>query len=217
MACIDATAHVYMLYEFAANWSDVLGCDSTPYRRKAAELRSFMQNELYDVESGMFYDIWAIRDPSKRHLTFDGMWPVVVGTATTEQANRLIDDHLLNPNRFFTPHPVCTVAWTDPAYELRMWRGPTWNSMTYWAARGCHRYGRPDAARRLLERALNASADVYGRTSTIWEFYPPHGGDPLELARKPHTQYNTPCREYLGHNPLIAMARLYDTARSENR
>jgi putative isomerase len=44
----------------------------------------------------------------------------------------------------------------------------------------------------------------------VWEFYHPHGGDPLELARKPHTRYNAPCREYLGHNPLIAMARMYD-------
>ena len=138
------------------------------------------------------------------------MWPVVVGAATEEQANRLIDEHLLNPDRFYTAHPICTVAHTDPGFELRMWRGPTWNSMTYWAARGCLRYGRQDAARRLLERALDASAAQFERTGTIWEFYHPHGGDPLQLERKPHTQYNTPCPDYLGHNPLIAMARTYD-------
>jgi putative isomerase len=210
LACVDATAHVYQLYEIAASWSDTLSLDPRPYRQQAAQLRSFMQNELYDVESGAFYDIWAIHDPTKRHLTFDGMWPMVVGAATEEQANRVIDEHILNRDRFFTAHPICTVAWTDPSFELRMWRGPTWNSMTYWAARGCIEYGRKDAARRLLKTALDASCTVYERTGTIWEFYHPHGGDPLELTRKPHTQYNTPCQEYLGHNPLIAMARLYD-------
>ena len=134
---------------------------------------------------------------------------MVVGAATPEQANRVIDEHLLNPDRFFTTHPICTVAWTDPGFELRMWRGPTWNSMTYWAARGCLRYDRQDAALRLLERALDASCSVYERTGTIWEFYHPHGGDPLELARKPHTQYNTPCPRIPGsqsadrHDPVV--------------
>jgi putative isomerase len=210
LACVDATAHVYLLYEIAAIWSEKLARDPTPFCRKMDDLREFIRNELYDAESGTFYDVWAIRDPSRRHMTFDGMWPVVVGAATAEQAARVIDEHLLNPDRFFTQHPICTVAWTDPGFELRMWRGPTWNSMTYWAARGCLRYGRPDAACRLLERALDASAAVYECTGTVWEFYHPHGGDPLELARKPHTRYNAPCREYLGHNPLIAMARMYD-------
>ena len=210
-ACIDATSHVVDLYAAAARWSEVLGRDPTPYRGQAARLRDFIQNELYDPESGFFYDVWAIRDPAMRHLCFEGMWPVVVGAATAEQADRVIDEHLLNPDRFFTAHPICTVAHTDPGFELRMWRGPTWNSMTYWAARGCLRYERPDAARSLVERALNASAAQFARTGTVWEFYHPHGGDPLELARKPHTQYNTPCPDYLGHNPLIAMARIYET------
>jgi hypothetical protein len=32
------------------------------------------------------------------------------------------------------------------------------------------------------------------------------------LARKPQTPYNQPCRDYLGHNPLIAMAWLWERA-----
>jgi putative isomerase len=212
-ACVDATSHLYLLYESAVRWGERLGVDSALYGQRTDELRGFIQHELYDPESGTFYDIWAARDPAQRHLTFEGMWPVVVGAATEEQANRVIDEHLLNPDRFFTAHPICTVALADPGFELRMWRGPTWNSMTYWAARGCMRYGRQDAARCLLERALDASALQFERTGTIWEFYHPHGGDPLQLERKPHTQYNTPCPDYLGHNPLIAMARMVDATR----
>jgi hypothetical protein len=82
--------------------------------------------------------------------------------------------------------------------------------MTYWAARGCLRYGRRDAASRLLERALDSSAAQFERTGTIWEFYDALGGQPELLQRKPHTPFNAPCCDYLGHNPLIAMARMYD-------
>ena len=64
---------------------------------------------------------------------------------------------------------------------------------------------------KLVEKALDAVSAQFERTGTVWEFYHPHGGNPEELLRKPHTQFNTPCRDYLGHNPLIAMARLWDT------
>ena len=67
----------------------------------------------------------------------------------------MIDENLLNPQRFFTAHPLATVAKDDHRFEQRMWRGPAWNSMTWWAARGCMRYQRPDAAKLLLETALD--------------------------------------------------------------
>lgn len=211
-ACVDATAHVHLMYDHASRWATALGRNSRALAAKAARLGAFVQNELFDEETGFFHDIWAAGKPELRRIALEGMWPVVVGAATEDQAKRAIDENILNPERFFSPHPVATVGLCDPKFELRMWRGPTWNSMTYWAARGCLRYHRPDAARILVELALDASAVQFERTGTVWEFYHPHGGDPLTLQRKPHTQQNTPCRAYLGHNPLIAMARIYDAA-----
>jgi neutral trehalase len=207
---VDATAHVYLLYDYAARWASRQSEDAGPFQDAAAELRNFMQGELFDEETGFFHDIWAVGRPDRRPLAFEGMWPVVVGAATEEQAGRVIDENLLNPDRFFSPHPIATVAVSDPLFELRMWRGPTWNSMTYWAARGCLRYGREKAARRLLAEALDASAAQFERTGTIWEFYHPLGGDPEALQRKPQTSQNSPCRDYLGHDPLIAMARMWE-------
>jgi glycogen debranching enzyme len=208
-ACVDASSHLYMLYAVAEAWGARLGTGPGVYGSKAARLAAFIQEELFCDETGFFHDSWAVDAPEQRPLALEGMWPVVVGAATEEQAQRVIDENLLNPERFFTQHPVATVGVDDPRFELRMWRGPTWNSMTYWAARGCLRYQRPDAARQLLERALDASAVQFERTGTVWEFYHPHGGDPEMLERKPHTPYNRPCVDYLGHNPLIAMAQIY--------
>jgi putative isomerase len=208
-ACVDATAHLYAAYVMAEAWGARLGVEER-FDRQAVELSAFIQTALFCEETGFFHDSWAV-GPGQRHpLALEGMWPLVVGAATAPQAQRVIDENLLNPRRFFTPHPVSTVGVTDPSFELRMWRGPTWNSMTYWAARGCLRYQRPDAAAALLSRALDQSAAQFARTGTIWEFYHPQGGAPESLQRKPHTNYNTPCRDYLGHNPLIAMARLWE-------
>ncbi len=210
LACVDATAHVYWLYDHAARWARRLGRDDRPWRARADHLAEFMRTQLWDERTGFFYDSWAVHDPARQHEAFEGIWPVVVGAATPAQARRVIDEWLLNPKRFFTPHPIPTVGVGDPKFERRMWRGPAWNSMTYWAARACVRYGRPEAARALLEAALDDTAAQFARTGTIWEFYDPLGGHPEDLARKPQTKRNQPWTDYLGHNPLFAMARLWE-------
>ena len=207
-ACVDACAHLYLLYDCAARWSRTLQRPAAEWADKAKELREFIRHELWDTTTGFFYDRWTVRRPERRHLAFEGMWPVVVGAATPEQAKRVIDEHLLNPAEFFSPHPIATVALSDPKFELRMWRGPAWNCMTYWAARGCRRYGRGEAARRLVAAALDATAAEFARTGTLWEFYHPTMGDQTLLRRKPTAQ-NTPWRDYVGHNPLFALVDMW--------
>jgi len=208
-ACVDATSHVYALYTYAQQWGEALGEESSEYEEKASALKAFIREELFVEETGFFHDIWAARDPALRCLAFEGVWPLVVGAATPDQAHRVIENNLMNPQRFFCEHPVATVSMDDPRFELRMWRGPAWNSMTYWAARGCVNYGAFAHAATLLERALDDSAVQFERTGTIWEFYHPHGGRPEDVQRKPSTKFNRPCCDYLGHNPLLAMAHLY--------
>jgi neutral trehalase len=206
---VDATSHLSLVYDHAARWATVVGEDRAPFASQATALRQLMHDRMFDPETGFFHDVWAVGRPQRRRLAFEGIFPLVAGAATDEQARRAVDENLLDPHRFFATHPISTVALGDPAFERRMWRGPTWNSMTYWAALGCLRYGRTDAARRLAERALDASAAQFAATGTIWEFYDPFGGDPRTLARKPQTRHNAPCPDYLGHNPLLALARLY--------
>jgi putative isomerase len=211
LACVDATSHVYQLCDLAARWAEGAGQDPRPWRAKADHLREFIHTRLWAEDDGFFYDVWARDDRSQRTQAFEGIWPVVVGAASLSEANRVIDGWLLNPERLFAAHPIASVGLTDPRFELRMWRGPAWNSMTYWAARACVRYGRPEAARQILERALDDSAGQFARTGTIWEFYHPLGGKPEDLQRKPATKadHNPPYHDYLGHNPLLAMARLW--------
>jgi hypothetical protein len=208
-ASVDATAHLYLMYDHAARWSRKLNRPAGQFEKKAAALRSLIQERLFDPETGRFYDSWVVDKPELQHQNHEAIWPMVVGAASEEQANRMIDEHLLNPKEHFTPHPISTVGINDPKFELRMWRGPVWNCMTYWAARGCARYGRKDAARKLMEAALDATAEQFEKTGTLWEFYHPFKGEQMELLRKPDRGWMTPCRDYVGHNPLFAMTDLW--------
>jgi len=214
-ALADSTSHVWLLADAAARWAQALGRDGRLFAEKAEAIAAFVRDRLFDDETGFFRDAAAVGRADAAPLGFEGMWPLAVGAAAEDQAARAIEENLLAPERFFTAHPIATVARSDPRFDLRMWRGPAWNSMTHWAARGCVRYGRPDAARRLLEAALDASAREFRRTGTIWEFYHPDGGRPEDLERKPGRPQKGPSRDYLGHNPLLAMARLWRATAKE--
>ena len=209
-ACIDATSHAFMMYKYAEKWSEKLGFNASYFSERKTELKNFINDSLYYSPDSMYYDIWAIHDTSKQNLVFENFWPMIAGAIDQQRADVLIDNYLLNESHFFTPHPVATVSVSNPKFELRMWRGPAWNSMTYWIARGCLNYNRVDAAKVILEKALDATAKQFKETGEIWEFYHPFGGSQTELQRKPHSKYNSPSKDYLGHNPLIAMAKIYD-------
>ena len=214
-ACVDACAHVHWCLGFAATWAKRLGHDPDRFEAARAELGHYIQRRLFCEETGWFHDAWTIANPSIRHLTFEGMWPLVSGAATAEQAEVALERNLLNPQRFLTAHPIATVAVGDPAFELRMWRGPAWNCMTLWAAEACLRYGRADGARTILERALDRTAAEFARTGTVFEFYHPLGGHAEDVVRKPGRGQVGPCRDYLGHNPLHAMARVWGAVKGE--
>ncbi|MAX26786.1 MAG: glycoside hydrolase [Phycisphaeraceae bacterium] len=210
MSCVDATSHMYLLYETSARWATELGHDAASHQQQAERLRDLIQNLMFSKQTGFFHDSWSVSDSRNRCLSHEGIWPIVVGAATNEQAMSVIHDHLLNPKRFFAKHPITSLAMSDARFEMRMWRGPAWNSITYWAALACQRYQQFQAAAQLLEAALDQTSLQFDLTQTIWEFYHPHGQSPQTLERKPASPYNAPCSDYLGHNPMLAMARLFD-------
>lgn len=214
-SCVDACSHMYMVYDRLLVWKmELCGIRDRVLEEKRDCLGRYIREALYDGETGFFYDSWSAEDPEHRHLCFEGFWPVIAGAASREQAAQIIGGHMMNGKEFLSPHPIPTVSLGDGLYEKRMWRGPAWNSMTMWAATGCMRYGMYREAGRLLEAALDGTARIYSQTGCIWEFYDSLGGTPQQLARKPQTGFNMPCRDYLGHNPLHHMARLWEACRN---
>ena len=186
LSCVDATSHLYACYAAAARWTG-----ESQFQVEAHRLNHLIETQLFNPTTGWFHDAW-----DRSLLSFEGMWPLAVGAGTGSQ-RWAVRTALLDPERFFGVHPIRTVAASEPKREKRMWRGPAWNSMTFWAACGLIELGHPEAARPLLEAALDNSAHWFDATGTIWEFYESEGGDPRDVARKPHTPFNRPSPDYL--------------------
>ena len=164
---------------YAAKWAQQLGQDPAPFAAKADHLRNFIRIKLWSQGDGFFYDSWILDGSvpkSTRTHSFEGFWPKVVGAATPERGQRVIDEWLMRPDRFFTPFSA--VAQTDPKFRLRMWRGPVWNSMTYRAARGAVQYDRPQAARNFSNLRLTTPPNSSTAPASCGSFTIPSATSP---------------------------------------
>ncbi len=87
--------------------------------------------------------------------------------------------HLTNPDEFWTPYPLSTVARNSPSYDSgTLWRGPTWINMNYIFVEALTKIGRNDLANELRDRTLALIAQNDG----FYEFYKSDVGHPGEDA-----------------------------------
>ncbi len=135
-----------------------------------------MLDKMYDKEAGVF---WAMHKGQRVPvLTPFSLFPLLTGRLPREVAEKLVA-HLTNPNEFWAPYPVPSVAMNEESFSaLRMWRGPTWINVNYLLVEGLMRSGYHDLARELRSRTLEL---LMGQNDIV-EYYSPLTGEPSPKA-----------------------------------
>jgi hypothetical protein len=138
-------------------------------------LTATIVERMYDEDSGLFRLIASPeprRPPASTWTTFA---PLALPDLPEAIGRRLVEDHLLDPARFWLPVPPTSVAATDPAFTTRdadvfgvrrYWRGPTWINAAWLVWLGY------DAQAR--ELAMRIAATV--RDQGLREYYHPSTG-----------------------------------------
>ena len=108
--------------------------------------------ELFKVRLGS----WQY--PGDAVTKFAGV-PLFAGLPSKEQAQHLVEQHLLNPKEYApdgdVQHWVTTTAKTEPTWEARRyWRGPVWIIMNWFIIDGLKRYGYDDLAELIRKDTL---------------------------------------------------------------
>jgi len=128
-----------------------------------------------------YYDVFSRNHPSLRHnflnvKTVASFWPIVSFVADDEQINALIQ-HLLDPDEFYTLHPVPTLAKSDPNYDAlgAYWLGGVWAPTNYMIVSGLKKHKRFSIARDIAYKHIDAMSKVFQSPvySGIWEAYSP--------------------------------------------
>ncbi|MGI8715326.1 MAG: MGH1-like glycoside hydrolase domain-containing protein [Solirubrobacteraceae bacterium] len=134
----------------------------------------------YDHERGLFLP--AAR-PGPRHepaTTIAALTPLALPDLPEEIGHRLVREHLLDPQRFWSPVPPPSVSLADPTFslgdrgrlhQLRYWRGPTWINTAWLCWLGLVRLGYDHQADELARRLAATIA-----ASGLREYYQPFTG-----------------------------------------
>jgi glycogen debranching enzyme len=106
---------------------------------------------FWDESVGLYYD-YDVRAGSPITVnTASTFLPLFAGLPSEQQAQQLIQQHLLNSNEYApngqVRHWITTTAKTEPTWEpRRYWRGPVWIIMNWFILEGLRRYHYDDLA-----------------------------------------------------------------------
>jgi hypothetical protein len=133
---------------------------------------------LYDERLGLFRDGVLPAGERPQPVTWAALAPLALPDLPDAIGRRMIEEHLLNPERFWPAFPPPSVSMEEPAFSMkdhhlglrRYWRGPTWVNAAWLLWLGLSRLGYPQADE--LAQRMAAAVDAAG----LREYYDPRTG-----------------------------------------
>ena len=128
------------------------------YRQLAQQRKEAVQ-QLWDEEDGMFYDRDERTGERIKVKSVSCFTPLWAGIATKEQAERMVKEHILNPDEFWRAYPLPALAASEPGYGEAYqpgdlgccWRANTWIPTNYYVFESLRMYGYDELAKNLAE------------------------------------------------------------------
>jgi hypothetical protein len=137
-------------------------------------------DRCFDERAGLFLPDARPRPSRRPATTIAALTPLALPDLPEEIGRRLVEEHLLNPARFWTAVPPPSVSAEEPSFSLRdtgwfhqrrYWLGPTWINTAWLCWLGLVRLGYDDAAAE-AGRRLGATIAAAG----VREYYNPYTG-----------------------------------------
>lgn len=146
---------------------------------EAAKLKEHIQTNMYDPETGFFYDTRLETGEFVKVMGAECWLPLWAGAATPEQAKSVLDK-MLDPAKFNSTVPLGTLDISHP--DLRptrgYWRGPVWIDQVYFGVTGLRKYGFDKEADLFIEKYIQNAQGLL-TDGPIHENYNPLTGETL--------------------------------------
>jgi hypothetical protein len=175
-------------------------------RKLAAEyerMKQLVREKLWNEKDGIYENrFWGGR--FSHRLSPTNFYPLFAGIATPEQAERMIKEHLLNPQEFWGQYVAPTIARNDPAFPDQFyWRGDIWGPTNYMLYEGLNRYRFDQVALEYAQKNYDLFMDDWRRNQHDNEQYYAWGGS---AGGDPHYTWGAllcliPLEQYIDVNP----------------
>jgi hypothetical protein len=167
---------------------------------------------LYDERTGLFHQI-VRKDghrAEERHpvITWAALSPLALPDLPEDVGRRLVEEHLLNPKRFWLPVPPPSVSAEEPRFSRRdrllflrrYWRGPTWVNAAWLLWLGLVRLGYTDEADEMARRVSRAVS-----AAGLREYYDPITGQGMGAE---HFSWSSLVMELVDPDPAARSSHL---------
>jgi glycogen debranching enzyme len=139
-------------------------------------------DRLWDERRGLFLDEARPGGIRPDVNTWAALSPLALPDLPEAIGRRLVEEHLLDPARYWLPYPPPSVAADEPSFEpnrgpgwkRRYWRGPTWVNSAWLLWLGMQRLGYVDEAGQMAAALATAV-----RREGLREYYDPGTGEGL--------------------------------------
>lgn len=112
------------------------------------------------------------------HLAPQLFYPLIAGIASSEQAQRMVQVHLLNEEEFWGPYVIPASPRNSDAYaQQEYWRGRIWGPLNYLVGEGLRRYGYDAVMESLAQKSLDVFRAEWENEGHIHENYNANTGD----------------------------------------
>lgn len=136
-------------------------------------------DRLYDERSGRFRQLVRPEPDSRVPVTWSSISPLALPDLPEDIGRRLVEEHLLDPERFWLPVPPPSVSADEKTFSVhdrflglrRYWRGPTWINAAWLVWLGLRRLGYREQADEMSRRLVHAVA-----RAGLREYYNPFTG-----------------------------------------
>ncbi len=148
--------------------------DQQYYQEQIDQLANNINKYFWDEEEGFYFDRNEQNGELVKVKSVAGFLPLFIGVASKEQADRLVDEHLLNPEEFWIKYPIPAYSKTEPDFEPTAqdhgcnWRGTTWIPTNYMVFHGLIKYGYHSIAKQLCEKTFEL---VFEKNKSTREYY----------------------------------------------
>lgn len=178
---ICLNSFLYIDKKVLAEMASILGkTDIAEKLNKDAEfIKEYVQKNMYDEETGFFYDVKIDSEEKVKVMGAEGWLPLWAGIATKEQAES-VKQNMMNENHFNSHLPLGTLDISHPALRPTRgyWRGPVWFNQVYFGIIGLKNYGYEKEADYLTRKFMN-NAQGLMTDGPIHENYNPLTGEAL--------------------------------------
>ncbi len=137
--------------------------------------------KCWDEKDQIFYSLFSNREKKANIKTVASLVPIYLEGLKGDKLEALVNEHLLNPNEFFTKYPFPSVSKDEkyyvphdtPKHQVKLlWRGPTWISTNWLIVKGLRKHGYNELADEIVMK-MNKMITKNG----FREYYNPETGE----------------------------------------